>query len=87
MNFYTNFEGYPMGLSSIIANPLKRTLSIELIADRNQHFVQLPSSNPSFKFSANVLNFVSVFDSKFVILFRFGREEILMILFVWLSFD
>lgn len=60
MNFYTNFEGYPMGLSSIIANPLKRTLSIEVIADRNQHFVQLPSSNPSFKFSANVLNFVSV---------------------------
>lgn len=60
MNFYTNFEGYPMGLSSIIANPLKRTLSIELIADRNQHFVQLPSRHPSFKFSANVLNFVSV---------------------------
>lgn len=76
-----------MGMSSIIANPLKGTLSIEVIADRNQHFVQLPSSNPSFKFSANVLNFVSVFDSKFVVLFRFGREEILMILFVCFSFD
>lgn len=57
MNFYTNFEGSAMGMSSIIANPLNRALSIELIANRNQHYVQLPLGSPSFKFVALVLNF------------------------------